>query len=51
MLPLTHQSNTDFPAYSDTGYSDNPVTVTVLTCPKWPLMYEKDVVTVTPRLE
>ena len=32
---------TDFPAYSDTGYSDTPVTVTVLTVPKWPFIYKK----------
>ena len=33
--------STDFPAYSDTGYSDTPVTVTVLACPKWPFIYQK----------
>ena len=26
--------NTDFPAYSDTVYSDTPLTVTLLACPK-----------------
>ena len=26
--------NTDFPAYSDTVYSDTPFTVTLLACPK-----------------
>ena len=30
----TTQITTDLPAYSDTGQSDTPVTVTVLTCPK-----------------
>ena len=42
---------TDFPAYSDTVYSDTPLTVTVLTVPNWPFLYKKDVVTVTPRLQ
>ena len=42
---------TDFPAYSGIGYSDTPVTVTVLTVLNWSFMYKKDVVTVTPRLE
>ena len=31
----------DFPAYSDTGYSDTPVRVTVLTDPKWPSIHQK----------
>ena len=26
--------NTDLPAYSDTVYSDTPLTVTLLACPK-----------------
>ena len=26
--------------YSDTGYSVTPLTVTVLTCPKWHVMYQ-----------
>ena len=34
--------NTDFPAYSDTGYIDTPVTVTVLTVPNWPFIYKQD---------
>ena len=33
--------STDIPAYSDTGYSDTSLTVTVLTFPKWPIVYEK----------
>ena len=33
--------DTDFPAYSDTGYSDTPVRATVLACPKWPFIYQK----------
>ena len=32
---------TDFPAYSNSGYSDTPVIGTVLTGPKWPFIYEK----------
>ena len=39
--------STDFPAYSDTGYSDTPLSVTFLTCPKWPVIYKNHVVTVT----
>ena len=31
----------DFPAYSDTVYSDTPLTVTVLTVPNWPSIYKK----------
>ena len=27
-------NNTDIPAYSDTGYSDTPLTVTLLAIPK-----------------
>ena len=38
---------TDFPAYRDTGYSDTPLTVTVLTFPKWPFIYQNYVVRVT----
>ena len=34
MLGRVGGGNTDFPAYSDTGYSDTPVTVTVLALPK-----------------
>ena len=30
----------DFPAYSDTGYSDTPITVTVLTVPNWPFIHQ-----------
>ena len=36
MHAMIRQVFTDFPAYSDTGYSDTPLAVTVLTCPKWP---------------
>ena len=43
--------DTDFPAYSDTVYSDTPLTVTVLTVPNWPFVYKKDMVTVTPLLQ
>jgi len=32
---------TDIPAYSDTGYCDTPLTVTVFTGPKWPFIYQK----------
>ena len=35
----------DFPAYSDTGYSDTPLTMTVLTCHKWPVIYDVGTVT------
>ena len=38
--PQAQILNTDFPAYSDTGFSDIPVTVAVLTGPKWPFMYQ-----------
>lgn len=40
---LIKKQDTDFPAYSDTGYNDTPLTVTVLTCPtpKWPFIYKK----------
>ena len=38
---LYREDNTDSPAYSDTGNSDTPLTVTVLACPKWPIIYEK----------
>ena len=33
--------DTDFPAYSDTGYSDTPLSVTVFTGPKLHFMYQK----------
>ena len=36
---LKQISITDFPAYSDTGYSDTPLSGTVLTCPKWLVSY------------
>ena len=32
---------TDFPAYSDTVFSDTPLTVTVLTVPNWSFLYKK----------
>ena len=38
---------TDFPAYSNSGYSDTPVIGTVLTGPKWPFIYKDGVVRVT----
>ena len=38
-LPINH--GTDFPAYSDTGYSDTPLTVTFLTGPKWHFIRQK----------
>ena len=38
---LLGSQTTDFPAYSDTGNSDTPVTVTGLTVPNWPFMYQK----------
>ena len=50
-LPIEPESSTDFPAYSDTGYSDTPLTVTVLTVPNWSFIYKKDVVRVTPLLQ
>ena len=34
---LRHICIPDFPSYSDTGYRD---TVTVLTYPKWPFIYQ-----------
>ena len=39
--PRGLKDNTDFPAYSDTGNSETPVTVTVLSCPNWPFIYKK----------
>ena len=33
--------DTDFPAYSDTVYSDTPLTVTVLAVPNWHFIYKK----------
>ena len=33
--------NTDFPAYSNTDYSDTPLTVTVLTGPTCTFIYQK----------
>ena len=43
--------STDLPAYSDTVYSDTPLTLTVLAVPNWPFIYKTDVVTVTPLLQ
>ena len=42
-----HCLTTDLPVYSDNGYNDTPVTVTVLTGPKWSFLYQNDVVRVT----
>ena len=42
-----NKGSTDFPAYCDTGKSDTPVTVTVLSVPNLPFVYQKDVVGVT----
>ena len=39
--------NTDFLAYSDTGYSDSPVTVTVLIVSKMAFIYKNDAIRVT----
>ena len=34
-------TESDFPAYIGTGYSDTPLTVTILTVPKWPNIYKR----------
>ena len=39
--PSYPDSFTDFPAYSDTGYIDTPVTVTVLTVPNWSFIQQE----------
>ena len=38
--PRTDNQVTDFPVYSDPGYSDNSFTVTVLTGPERPFIYQ-----------
>ena len=38
---------TDFPTFSDTVYSNTPLTVTLLACPKWLVCYWLPLVTVT----
>ena len=43
---MVNNDITGIPAYSDTGYSDTPVTVAFLTVPKWPFYMKNDVVTV-----
>ena len=44
---LRSHFDTDFPAYSDTGYSDTPVTVTVWQFPNGLLYIKNDAVIVT----
>ena len=41
------QAGTDFPAYSDTVYSDNPVTVTVLQFPHYEFVNKPPLLIVT----
>ena len=36
-----HITGTDIPAYSDTVYSDTPLTVAVCRVPKYPFIYMK----------
>ena len=53
MKPAWGELFTDLPAYSDTVYSDTPLIVTLLPCPKWLFSYwttsgySDNVVTVT----